>query len=89
MSCGLYMRSYGSYNVRSSGTKQFNDCVPFNILFLLSSDRNECKSTTGHVCQQLCVNEPGDYSCACYRGYTLDANNYTCSGGDSSLNGTQ
>ena len=52
------------------------------------TDINEC--TNGAVgiginngtdwCEQKCINTPGSYRCDCFSGYTLDANNKTCTG---------
>ena len=49
-------------------------------MFLLpnNSDIDECSEGT-HVCDQICINNDGSYSCDCESGYTL-ADGYTCNG---------
>ena len=42
-------------------------------------DINECATNMGG-CQQLCVNTPGGFHCACNSGYTLNSDGITCSG---------
>ena len=49
------------------------------LRFLILLDHNECNSES-HGCQQKCVNEHGNYSCACSKGYTLNSDKKTCSG---------
>ena len=46
----------------------------FNII-----DDHEC-NITDHGCQQICVNTPGSFYCACLVGYQLNGDNKTCSG---------
>ena len=46
---------------------------------LLYTDINECEWDNGD-CDQICNNEQGSYSCACWSGYTLDYNGKTCIG---------
>ena len=40
---------------------------------------NECSLGT-HNCQQQCVNENGGFRCECFDGYSLNADQRTCSG---------
>ena len=42
-------------------------------------DINECVETV-HGCSDLCVNELGDFNCACTYGYYLTADKKTCAG---------
>ena len=42
-------------------------------------DHNECLSNT-HVCEQVCHNSHGTYTCTCNTGYRLASNNRTCDG---------
>ena len=54
-------------------------CIEQNVnLLTLSSDIDEC-STSGHGCEQICINDAGSYSCECGDGYSLDSNGKTCS----------
>ena len=46
-------------------------------LFFL--DNNEC-NTAIHGCQQRCVNNHGNFTCACLNGYHLNSDQRTCSG---------
>ena len=49
-------------------------------LTLFFTDINECLSSSGNRCQQLCVNTPGTYTCQCNTGFTLAADGRTCTG---------
>ena len=42
-------------------------------------DINECSEGVSG-CEQNCTNTPGQYSCFCMGGYTLDDNEHTCTG---------
>ena len=46
----------------------------FPIPFILNTDINECDEGTAG-CNQRCVNTQGNYTCACYHGYTLSSDN--------------
>ena len=48
-------------------------------LLLLFADIDECESS-GHGCQQVCVNTPGSYHCECEIGYLLTGDGLTCEG---------
>lgn len=51
------------------------------VLFLsLNADINECESKEGKVCEQICENYDGSFSCQCEEGFTLDDDNYSCTG---------
>ena len=57
-------------------------CILYSYTCLLQfyTDHNECLSGT-HVCEQLCENSHGAYTCSCKNGYRLaTANNRTCDG---------
>ena len=46
----------------------------------LYTDIDECSLGT-HLCNQICDNTPGNYTCDCNHGYSLStANQYTCHG---------
>ena len=49
------------------------------VSFFILLDHNECNGES-HGCQQKCVNEHGNYSCACLKGYILNSDKKTCSG---------
>ena len=52
----------------------------FPVPSILYADSNECAEATAG-CNQRCMNTPGNYTCACYHGYTLStANRHTCLG---------
>ena len=40
-------------------------------------DIDECVENST-VCEQLCINEPGGYSCGCNDGFILKRDNKTC-----------
>ena len=43
------------------------------------SDIDECTSINGG-CEDMCINNPGSFDCACGNGYELDTGNTTCKG---------
>ena len=47
-----------------------------------TADINEClPGAVGNTtCEQVCVNTPGSYHCACFLGWRLTANLITCEG---------
>ena len=45
-----------------------------------TADFNECRQESTNACEQVCVNTPGSYSCACNVGYRLNADGRTCQG---------
>ena len=48
----------------------------FTLFFV---DINEC-SLNSDGCDQVCTNTLGSFQCGCNRGYTLNADEITCSG---------
>lgn len=46
---------------------------------MLFSDINECSYNRGG-CEQLCINSPGNYTCSCLTGYTLQSDGKACQG---------
>ena len=42
-------------------------------------DVNECSRNSSN-CSQVCINNVGGFSCACYDGYTLNTDKATCDG---------
>lgn len=51
----------------------------FKFLYFLYTDINEC--TTGSaLCNQGCTNTVGSYTCYCSTGYSLDTDQFTCTG---------
>ena len=52
-----------------------------NTLYLTNfpTDTDECVEQSSG-CTQICNNTPGNYYCTCNVGYSLDADNHTCSG---------
>ena len=51
----------------------------FNPLCPASTDVDECESARGG-CGQLCNNTIGSFFCDCMSGYSLDENQFNCSG---------
>ena len=47
-------------------------------MYILVTDIDECREGTD-VCQQLCGNNDGSYTCQCQTGYTLNDDSLTCS----------
>ena len=43
-------------------------------------DIDECANITLNICEQRCVNIPGDFTCDCNSGFDLNADGITCSG---------
>ena len=48
-------------------------------LSLCVTDYNECANNNGG-CSHSCLNQPGNYSCGCPRGFRLDTNSKLCRG---------
>lgn len=48
----------------------------FKIIFV---DRNECNYENGG-CVHFCHNTPGNYTCSCKPGFTLDKDGHNCIG---------
>ena len=50
----------------------------FNEIYNASiTDADEC---VDHICQQKCIDDIGSYRCTCESGYSLNMDNYSCSG---------
>lgn len=43
-------------------------------------DFDECQSTETHLCDHVCNNNVGSYTCSCREGYELGADGTTCTG---------
>ena len=48
-------------------------------VILLHADINECVQNTS-LCQQLCINTDGGYTCSCRSGYQLIEGTNQCQG---------
>lgn len=44
------------------------------------TDINECETADGDVCEQLCVNNVGSFTCDCEPQYILTTDQLTCLG---------
>ena len=53
-------------------------CRAILVNIYITADINECE--TKNVCEQLCNNFDGGYSCDCNSGYTLAQDGSSCSG---------
>ena len=68
-------------------TDWINDHVIFFMYYLCilydvdthSIDVDECLKGS-HVCQQVCSNHEGNYSCSCEVGCELQADGFSCNG---------
>ena len=47
------------------------------IITIINIDKDECM-TEANICDQLCINDPGSFHCACNTGYLLKSNGITC-----------
>ena len=55
-------------------------CVHRANLISILADFNECEGEgSGENCQQVCVNNPGSFSCACFDGFA-SINSTHCEG---------
>ena len=41
-----------------------------HLQFLYFLDINECATTEGNLCDQICTNVMGSYTCSCREGYS-------------------
>ena len=56
-------------------------CHLFHIYYhYFFIDIDECANSTLNLCEQRCINIPGDFMCACDTGFELTSNGMTCSG---------
>lgn len=53
--------------------------IYFSFLFLTFTDTNEC-ALDQTLCDQKCINNPGNYSCQCFKGFQYDSKNKKCVG---------
>ena len=51
----------------------------YNVWYLHSTDVDECLEGS-HICQQVCLNHEGNYSCTCEVGCNLQADGFSCNG---------
>lgn len=49
------------------------------VMFNVDADIDECLEGT-HSCSQICVNNPGSYSCGCNSGFSLTFDGFGCTG---------
>ena len=68
-----------------------HDCLGIHIIYIFNYiifhigsfiDINECNSNNGG-CEHSCMNTLGSYYCTCNSGYSLDSNEFNCTGKDS------
>ncbi|XP_019387270.1 PREDICTED: collagen and calcium-binding EGF domain-containing protein 1, partial [Crocodylus porosus] len=45
-------------------------------------DIDECATSNGTLCSQICINTPGSYQCECHEGYIREDDGRTCTKGD-------
>uniref|UniRef100_A0A0K0ESU2 Metalloendopeptidase n=1 Tax=Strongyloides stercoralis TaxID=6248 RepID=A0A0K0ESU2_STRER len=84
----LLLRTCGSYNETTSiVTKESNKMkIIFNsdasnnkngFLLQYLTEENECKKNND-LCDHICINEIGGYSCQCHAGFSLSKDKKTC-----------
>lgn len=56
-----------------------NTFVLITPCIMIFADINECSYNRGG-CEQLCINSPGNYTCSCLTGYTLQSDGKSCQG---------
>ena len=49
-------------------------------VFKFYVDISECETADGDVCEQLCVNNVGSFTCDCIPHYILTTDHLTCLG---------
>ena len=54
-------------------------CINKYINIACVSDLDECEADFDW-CEQLCYNNEGSFTCGCYEGYELLANDFSCTG---------
>ena len=57
-------------------------CIPFTVVMLVFiAAINECDSSKAtHNCEQICVDQIVNFTCACKDGYRLKADGINCTG---------
>ncbi len=50
------------------------------IVAVVVKDVDECILSGTNNCQQVCLNDPGSFTCSCNTGYMLGADGFTCVG---------
>lgn len=58
-----------------------NTFVLITPCIVIFADINECSYNRGG-CEQLCINSPGNYTCSCLTGYTLQSDGKSCQDAD-------
>ena len=56
-------------NVQVSNTIYIVQDCSSNIRFHCCVDINECEATENNLCDQICTNTMGSYTCSCRHGY--------------------
>jgi hypothetical protein len=54
-------------------------CVSVRLFHSTLSDINECDDSNG-MCQHVCEDDGGSYTCKCNAGFTLAADQHSCVG---------
>ena len=67
----------GSDNHTCIGNLKIKKLHGYYFIFIINIDKDECM-TEANICDQLCINDPGTFQCACITGYFLKSNGITC-----------
>ena len=75
----MYRNAMVSITLKQKKKKSFNLSVVNFSLFVLYADIDEC-ILNNTLCEQVCVNTDGSYTCACMDGYQLIEGTDQCEG---------
>ena len=83
LSLGLHTCTHSQdVSVRCTGEEVVARCSHDNLNgydLQLLTDINECEEGQ-HLCEQICINTVGNYTCECEPGYSIHPNGLNCSG---------
>ncbi len=75
--CQTGHRINSSNGMTCEGEPHAASDIAIVTVMVAHAEIHECDENI-HVCEQICINTNGSYTCACNPGYTLTINGFTC-----------